>query len=134
MPISDAANINSTGVLLSTSGLTQLDLSSDQTSVSIGPGNRWANVYKYLEPFSLSVVGGRMGVVGVPGLLLGGGISFFGNQYGWASDNVVKFEASIHHPFSTPFVANANSRSVSWRVGTLLKLPVRTSIQISSGL
>lgn len=95
MPISDAANINSSGVLLSTSGLTQINLSSDQTSVSIGPGNRWANVYKYLEPFGLSVVGGRMGVVGVPGLLLGGGISFFGNEYGWASNNVVKFECVL---------------------------------------
>jgi FAD/FMN-containing dehydrogenase len=94
MPIANAANINSTGVLLATSGLSGLELSADKSVVFVGPGATWGNVYKYLEPHGLAVVGGRLGVVGVPGLLLGGGVSFFGNQYGWASDNVVLFEVS----------------------------------------
>lgn len=42
----------------------------------------------YLQDFNLSVVGGRLSVVGVPGLLTGGGISNFGNEYGWASSNI----------------------------------------------
>ncbi|KAJ5092637.1 FAD dependent oxidoreductase [Penicillium alfredii] len=91
MPIANAANINSSGVLLSSFGLSQLKVSDDHSTVHVGPGNRWADVYKYLEPYGLSVVGGRLGVVGVPGYILGGGVAFFSNEYGWASANVVRF-------------------------------------------
>ena len=96
MPIADAANIDSSGVLLSSSKLTRIALSSDNSHVSVQPGNRWGDVYEYLEPFGLSVVGGRIGSVGVPGLLLGGGVSFFGEEYGFASStgNVRAFEVS----------------------------------------
>jgi len=34
----------------------------------------------------------QVAAIGVGGLTLGGGISFFSNQYGWACDNVVSFE------------------------------------------
>ncbi|KJK60470.1 GlcD [Aspergillus parasiticus SU-1] len=88
MPIANAANINSSGVLLSSFGLTQLRLSDDQSTVNVGPGNRWSNIYDYLEPNGLTVVGGRLGHVGVPGYILGGGVSYFSNEFGWASANV----------------------------------------------
>ncbi|KAK1147984.1 hypothetical protein N8T08_000500 [Aspergillus melleus] len=91
MPIADAANINSSGVLISSFGLNQLKLSEDQSTVNVGPGNRWSNIYDYLEPYGLTVVGGRLGHVGVPGYVLGGGVSFFSNEYGWASANVASF-------------------------------------------
>ncbi|KKY29139.1 putative fad binding domain-containing protein [Phaeomoniella chlamydospora] len=95
MPIPNAANINSTGVLIAASGLTSIQLSTSRESVTIGPGNRWGDIYEYLEPYDLIVVGGRLGVVGVPGFMLGGGISFFGNQYGWASSNVISYECVL---------------------------------------
>ncbi|KAI4600805.1 hypothetical protein KJ359_012967 [Pestalotiopsis sp. 9143b] len=95
MPIANAANINSSGVLLSSSGMTQLQLSDDQSTIEIGAGNKWGEVYEYLEPFKLAVVGGRSGLVGVAGFILGGGISFFGNQYGWASANVAQFDCIL---------------------------------------
>jgi len=95
MPIADAANINSTGVLLSTAGLSQVQVSDDKKTVNIGPGNHWVDVYKGLEPYGLTVVGGRLGVVGVPGLLLGGGVSYFGNEYGWGSANIASFTVRI---------------------------------------
>ncbi|GME51113.1 FAD linked oxidase [Neofusicoccum parvum] len=88
MAIPGAANINSTGVLLSSANLNQLELSEDKSSVAVGPGNRWGDVFNYLEPYGLAVVGGRMSIVGVPGLLMGGGISNFGNEYGWSSSNI----------------------------------------------
>ncbi|PLB47787.1 putative FAD dependent oxidoreductase, partial [Aspergillus steynii IBT 23096] len=91
MPIADAANVNSSGVLISSFGLNQLKLSEDQSTVNVGPGNRWTNIYDYLEPYGLTVVGGRLGHVGVPGYILGGGVSFFSNEYGWASANVASF-------------------------------------------
>lgn len=34
----------------------------------------------------------QVAAIGVGGLTLGGGISFFSNQYGWACDNVISFE------------------------------------------
>jgi FAD/FMN-containing dehydrogenase len=92
MPLIGSNSIDAPGILLSMTKLKTIVLSEDKTVASIGPGNRWLNVYEYLEPHGLVVVGGRVGQVGVSGLLLGGGISFYSNQYGFASDNVVKYE------------------------------------------
>lgn len=94
MPIPGYNGIDNTGVLLSSSNLTALALSLDRSTVSVGPGNRWGDVYSYLAPSNLTVVGGRVGRVGVPGLLLGGGISFYSSQYGFASDNVKRYQVS----------------------------------------
>jgi FAD/FMN-containing dehydrogenase len=94
MPITGAANINSSGVLISNFGLKQLSVSADKTTVNVGPGNVWDDVYKFLEEYGLSVVGGRLGPIGVPGLVLGGGVSFFSSEYGWASANVASFTVS----------------------------------------
>lgn len=41
-------------------------------TASIFPGSRWQDVYKVLEEDDVSVTGGRAGVVGVAGFLLGG--------------------------------------------------------------
>ena len=40
--------------------------------VSVGTGARWGEVYGALEPFNVSVVGGRDAFVGVGGFMLGG--------------------------------------------------------------
>lgn len=95
MPIIGSNSIDSNGILLSLSGLDTLELSEDTKIVSVGPGNRWRDVYGFLEPHSLAAVGGRVGGVGVPGLLLGGGISFHSGQYGFASDNVALYEVVL---------------------------------------
>lgn len=111
MPIANAANINSSGVLLSTFGLSQLQISKDHSTVNVGPGNRWVDVYKYIEPYGLSTVGGRLGVVGVPGYIIGGGVAFFSNEYGWASANVVSFTVGQHPSI---FGEAADQNSVYW--------------------
>ncbi|XHG07911.1 hypothetical protein AWENTII_011042 [Aspergillus wentii] len=95
MPIPGYNNINSTGVLITSAGLNQLEIGPDNATVNVGPGNVWTDVYKYLEPYGKSVVGGRLGVVGVPGYIIGGGVSFFGNEYGWASAMVNSFTAVL---------------------------------------
>lgn len=94
MPIPGYANIDG-GILVGLTDLNQITLSSDKSYVSVGPGRRWEEVYDFLEPYGLVALGGRVGIVGVPGLLLGGGISFYSNQYGFASDNVITFEVRI---------------------------------------
>lgn len=85
MPIADAASINSSGVQISSTNLKTLHLSSDKQTMSIGPGPRWGDVFEYLDGTNLTVVGGRLPPVGVPGLLLGGGISYFSYMHGLAS-------------------------------------------------
>lgn len=95
MPIPLYNNANSSGILLSTSNLTTLSISSDNKTLSIGPGERWNEVADFLTPYGLAAVGGRVGEVGVPGYLLGGGISFYGSQYGFGADNVVKYQCVL---------------------------------------
>jgi hypothetical protein len=83
--------------LIGSTNLNQLQLSADKSYVSVGLGNRWEGVYKYLEPYGLVALGGRVGNVGVPGLLLGGGISFYSNQYGFSANNVISYEVGLPH-------------------------------------
>jgi hypothetical protein len=88
---SGASNIQG-GVTIDLINLNEISVSADKTQTSIGPGNRWYDVYSYLEPLGLSVIGGRVSDIGVGGLTLGGGISFFSSRYGWACDNVNTYE------------------------------------------
>ncbi|CAJ2505118.1 Uu.00g125120.m01.CDS01 [Anthostomella pinea] len=69
--------------------------SADRKSVALSPGNTWHDVYTALEKVNLTMVGGRVASVGVGGLILGGGISFFSGQHGWACDNIVNYEVVV---------------------------------------
>ncbi|KAH8886210.1 FAD-binding domain-containing protein [Thozetella sp. PMI_491] len=90
-PAAGFANIDG-GVTIDMSGMNSVSLSSDQSLASVGAGAAWLNVYETLDPFNVSVAGGRNGLVGVGGLLVGGGISHFSPRVGWACDNVVNYE------------------------------------------
>lgn len=80
------------GITLSLQNFNQIVPSSDKLSAAIGPGNRWHDVYVALQPQDIVVIGGRVSAIGVGGLTLGGGISFFSNIYGWACDNVIEYQ------------------------------------------
>ena len=86
-----ASNIND-GVTIDLRNMNEIILSSDHTVTSVGPGNHWYDVYSYLQPMNLTVIGGRVSAIGVGGLTLGGGISFFSSMYGWACDNVNNYQ------------------------------------------
>ena len=60
------------GITVSLAKFNQITLSSDQQSVTVGPGNRWLAVYQSLQAQNLVVVGGRVSAIGVGGLTLGG--------------------------------------------------------------
>ncbi|CAF3575257.1 unnamed protein product [Fusarium graminearum] len=83
------------GVTIDLQYLNNITVSEDRKTVSIGPGNRWINVSETLDPFKLAVVGGRVANVGVGGLILGGGISYFSGSKGWACDNVRNYEVVV---------------------------------------
>ncbi|OSS47427.1 hypothetical protein B5807_07492 [Epicoccum nigrum] len=80
------------GITISMENLNKVSVSSDKKTVDVGPGNRWVDVYTAIEQHGVGVAGGRMAPVGVPGLILGGGINFFANKIGWACDNVASYE------------------------------------------
>ncbi|TGO70711.1 hypothetical protein BELL_0679g00020 [Botrytis elliptica] len=83
------------GILVNLQKLNTVQLSADRGTVSIGSGNTWYDVYQVLDPLGISVVGGREAGVGVGGLMLGGGISYFSGKYGWACDNILNYEVVL---------------------------------------
>ncbi|RPB28700.1 FAD-binding domain-containing protein [Terfezia boudieri ATCC MYA-4762] len=95
------------GVLVALTKLKTLELAEDKKSVLVGPGLRWGDVYRYLLPHNVFVVGGRITNVGVPGFLLGGGISYLGSRWGFGMDNVEEFEVVL----ADSSVVRANKRS-----------------------
>ncbi|KAI1158147.1 putative oxidoreductase [Nemania serpens] len=89
------ANSSAGGVSIDLRGLKSIDLSVDKSRVSVGPGATWDLVYGKLDPLGLSVAGGRVSGVGVGGLTLGGGISYFGPREGWTCNQAMAFEVVL---------------------------------------
>ncbi|KAI0251538.1 FAD-binding domain-containing protein [Lactifluus subvellereus] len=61
-------------------------------TVDIGAGLTWTEVYSYLVPRGINVVGGRINGVGVGGFTLGGGYSWKTNQFGLTVDTLTAIE------------------------------------------
>ncbi|KAJ7498169.1 hypothetical protein B0H11DRAFT_2383215 [Mycena galericulata] len=76
-------------------------------TVTFGAGMLWNEVYAALDPFNITVVGGRVVGVGAAGFLLGGGYSFFSNQYGMSVDTILAFD--IVKPDGTACTVTASS-------------------------
>ncbi|KAI9371227.1 hypothetical protein BJX61DRAFT_543876 [Aspergillus egyptiacus] len=74
---------------------------------SLEPGGTWASVYKELENHGRMVAGGREGKVGVGGLLLGGGKTFYTCRVGFACDQVVNYEVVL----ADGRIVNANDQT-----------------------
>lgn len=68
---------------------------AETETVDIGPGGRWGDVYTELARHGRVVAGGREGNVGVAGLILGGGNTFYTARHGFACDNVMSFEVVL---------------------------------------
>jgi FAD/FMN-containing dehydrogenase len=103
------SSIGEPGILIDLQKLNAISVSADKKVATIGPGQRWGEVYKTLDPYELSVVGGRIPQVGVGGLILGGGFFHFSGKYGLAADNVKNFEVVL----ADGSVVNANAQSNS---------------------
>ena len=90
-PAAGFANINR-GVTIDMTGLSSVSVNNDHSVAMIGAGASWLDAYTYLDPLGRSVAGGRNGAVGVGGLSLGGGISYFSPQVGFTCDTAVNYE------------------------------------------
>ncbi|KAH6667968.1 FAD binding domain protein [Halenospora varia] len=105
-PAAGFANIQS-GITIDMTPLNEASVNENHTIASIGAGASWLDVYKFLDPLGVQVAGGRNGAVGVAGLTLGGGISYFAARVGMACDTVVNFEIVL----PSGELTNANSTS-----------------------
>jgi hypothetical protein len=105
-PASGFANTDS-GVTIDLTTLHDIKVSDDHNTASVGAGADWLQVYAALDPIGKSVAGGRNGNVGVGGLTLGGGISYFSPQVGFTCDTVVNFEIAL----ASGKLVNANATS-----------------------
>ncbi|KAF7551940.1 hypothetical protein G7Z17_g4659 [Cylindrodendrum hubeiense] len=83
------------GPLISTKNLNQVLLDPKTGQVRVGSGNRWDEVADELDGTGWTVVGGRVGNVGVGGYLLGGGLSFLTQQYGWGMSSILEMEVVL---------------------------------------
>lgn len=108
MTVKGAASINQ-GVLLVMTGLKTLEISSDHSIAQVGPGLTWLEVYDWISNYGRVVVGGRYAPVGVPGYLLGGGISFLSGERGWGANNIKNYQVVTADGRIIDVNANSNS-------------------------
>lgn len=109
MPVPGANGVSSPeGVLISTLHLNTRELVEGDSVARIGPGQSWARVYEFVNSRGRAVAGGRFSPVGVGGLLLGGGVNFFGPQVGWSASTVRNYEIVLAD--GSVVEANATSR------------------------
>ncbi|ETS77927.1 hypothetical protein PFICI_09989 [Pestalotiopsis fici W106-1] len=83
------------GVTIDLDLLNSIELSEDQTTVTVGGGANHLQIYQALDPYGLAHIGGRVGSVGLGGYTLGGGTSILSAKYGWALDNVYEYEVVL---------------------------------------
>ncbi|KAG7136899.1 Bifunctional solanapyrone synthase like protein [Verticillium longisporum] len=83
------------GVLLALNNLRDIKVNDEDYTVEVAPGNKWVDVYEALAPFKRYAIGGRLKTIGVPGLTLIGGVSYFLNKYGYTMDNVVSYDVIL---------------------------------------
>ncbi|KAJ1023516.1 hypothetical protein NDA16_003133 [Ustilago loliicola] len=98
------------GVHISLEKFQQVNLSGDKSTVDVGPGNIWDNVYQGLEGTGVAIVGGRVSGVGVGGFITGGGgYSYKTNQYGLTGDTLVSADLVLPDGTLTTTSASQNS-------------------------
>jgi hypothetical protein len=111
-PVTGASSIKS-GVLIDLSLFNEVTPAEDRKSVAIGAGCKWVDVYRTLEKHDLAVAGGRNSAVGVAGLTLGGGLSFFSPRYGFVCSNILEYEIVLAD--GSIVTASETSKSELWR-------------------
>ena len=65
-------SVGGNGVLLALQNLNNLAISSNKQIITTGIGNRWRDVYTFVQPYNVSIVGERKPMVGAGGFTLGG--------------------------------------------------------------
>ncbi|VUC37250.1 unnamed protein product [Clonostachys rosea] len=86
MPIDNAANIGSEGIMMAMTNMSSMAISDDSKTVTIGAGVTWPALYAYLDQFGVTANGIRSGNGGVVGAILGGGpFGFMAYEFGMSN-------------------------------------------------
>jgi FAD/FMN-containing dehydrogenase len=101
------------GPLISTKKLNEVTFDAASMTVRVGPGNDWQDIHEALEGTGVTVVGGRIGDVGVGGYVVGGGLSFLSTQYAWAANNIVEYEVVLAN--ASIVTASSTHNSDLWK-------------------
>lgn len=80
------------GVTIDLGNMNSTTYHAENSTAAVLPGARWLSVYQTLDKQNIAVAGGRAGTVGVAGLILGGGNSFYAGRKGMVCDNVANFQ------------------------------------------
>ncbi|TVY42553.1 Bifunctional solanapyrone synthase [Lachnellula subtilissima] len=102
------------GVMVDLSKFCEVMPAIDGSTVTVGTGAKWIDVYKRLDEEGLVVIGGRNSPVGVGGLTLQGGISFYSPRFGFVCSNAVSYEVVLAN--GSVVTASASSHPELWRV------------------
>ncbi|ROW05742.1 hypothetical protein VMCG_05184 [Cytospora schulzeri] len=106
--ISNPGFSSTTGVHFSLKKMKQVVLSEDKSTVELGMGLIWAEVYQQLDGTGVNIVGGRVSGPGVAGLTLGGGFSWKTNQYGLTCDTVLSYNVVLPNGTITTASSDTN--------------------------
>lgn len=109
----DHSNNIDTGVTINLTQINATIYNKETNIAGVGTGARWGAVYADLLQHDVSVMGGREGVVGVGGLVLGGGISWYTPKRAFACDSVVNYEVVLANGSIIP--ANRHSHEDLWK-------------------
>jgi len=86
--------LNQGGMVIDLTSMTAKRLDLDRQVVWTETGNRWRDLYLFLQSTNTGLIpiGGGCPTVGIPGFMLGGGISFVSRSYGLSVDNLLSID------------------------------------------
>lgn len=86
--------LNKGGLVIDLTSMTAKRLDVDRQVCWAQTGNRWHDLYIYLQNTNTGFIpiGGGCPTVGIPGFMLGGGLSFVSRSYGLSVDNLVSID------------------------------------------
>ncbi|KAL4877141.1 hypothetical protein BJY04DRAFT_222456 [Aspergillus karnatakaensis] len=99
------ANNIKNGITIDLGLLSGVSYDAETEVASLYPGAIWADAYRELEQYGRMFAGGRDGKVGIGGLILGGGKTFYACRVGLACDQVINYELVL----ANGTIINANS-------------------------
>lgn len=97
------------GITIDLGDMNDIVYHAANSTVSVMPGAVWGDIYDHLDKLGVMVVGGRSYSVGVGGLILGGGNSYYAARKGLVCDNVVEFEIVLADGTITTANPNENT-------------------------
>ncbi|KAF1979895.1 FAD-binding domain-containing protein, partial [Bimuria novae-zelandiae CBS 107.79] len=131
-PLSEWANVND-GVLISMRDIKELTFDANKSEVRSGSGNRWGEIYEFLEPSKRLIVGGRSPTVG---FRLLGGLSHLSNEFGLVSSIVIALDV-VPVNGTKVVVSESSNPDLFWafrgggsNYGTLLEMRESTNLTL----